>query len=304
MTESRKKKPEAEGFPLGPPPPDPADAATGERTTLVPGFDLSELAREMFSPDDPDAAPEHPPGPRTPPPPTLPSGRMRAEKQAARFEDAPEPTTREDAELTAAKARAAALLSELPPPMPTAAALRPGSMPPHRSPSGALLSLVNARGERRPSTPPEKPNEAGGALNLVARQSRPPSGAAGRPGDPVVEMRDRFALGDFTGALEAAEALVVEQPGNAEARAMVERCRTTLTRMFQARIGPLTRVPQVIVPPHQLRWLCIDHRAGFVLSLVDGMSSVEMILDLSGMPQFDTLRIVYELFQQRIIAFQ
>ena len=74
--------------------------------------------------------------------------------------------------------------------------------------------------------------------------------------------------------------------------------------MYTARIGPLDRVPIVVVPRDQLRWLSIDHRAGFVLSLVDGVSSLEMVLDVSGMPLLDVLRILYELVQQRVIAFR
>jgi hypothetical protein len=57
-----------------------------------------------------------------------------------------------------------------------------------------------------------------------------------------------------------------------------------------------------MVPRDQLRWLSIDHKAGFVLSLVDGVSSLEMIIDVSGMPELDTLRILSELAQQRIIS--
>jgi hypothetical protein len=38
------------------------------------------------------------------------------------------------------------------------------------------------------------------------------------------------------------------------------------------------------------------------LSLVDGVSTVEMILDVSGMPRLDALRILNELVQQRIVA--
>ena len=38
-----------------------------------------------------------------------------------------------------------------------------------------------------------------------------------------------------------------------------------------AKLGPLDRVPMVVVPRTQMRWLSIDHRAGFVLSLVDGL---------------------------------
>ena len=74
--------------------------------------------------------------------------------------------------------------------------------------------------------------------------------------------------------------------------------------MYSARIGPLDRVPFVAVPPEQLKWLSIDHRAGFVLSHVDGVCSLEQILDVSGMPTLDALRILYELAQQRVIAFR
>jgi hypothetical protein len=74
--------------------------------------------------------------------------------------------------------------------------------------------------------------------------------------------------------------------------------------MYAAKIGPLDRVPTLNVQPPELRWLSMDHRAGFLLSLVDGSSSIEMILDLSGMPLLDTLRILHELYQQRIISFR
>jgi hypothetical protein len=72
--------------------------------------------------------------------------------------------------------------------------------------------------------------------------------------------------------------------------------------MYTARIGPLDRVPVVEIARDQLRWLSIDHRTGFILSLVDGISSLEMILDVSGMPPLDALRMLFELVQQRIIS--
>ena len=122
--------------------------------------------------------------------------------------------------------------------------------------------------------------------------------------DPFSEMRDRFALGDYSGALVMAESLLDENPSHPEALEYAESCRTMLTKMYTARIGPLDRVPLVEVKRDQLRWLSIDHRAGFVLSLVDGVASLEMILDVSGMRELDALRILYELVQQRIISFQ
>ena len=118
------------------------------------------------------------------------------------------------------------------------------------------------------------------------------------------EMHDRVSLGDYTGALDIAEKLLLLDPENDEAQECAENCRGVLKQMYTARIGALDRVPMVMVPRDQLRWLTIDHRAGFVLSLIDGVSSMEMILDVSGMPELDALRILSELVQQRIISFR
>ena len=117
-------------------------------------------------------------------------------------------------------------------------------------------------------------------------------------------MNDRIALGDYSGALEIAEKLLEKDPANEPVRVCAKSCRGILKQMYMTRIGPLDRVPLVMVARDQMRWLSIDHRAGFVLSLVDGVSSLEMILDVSGMPILDALRILSELAQQRIISFR
>ncbi len=122
------------------------------------------------------------------------------------------------------------------------------------------------------------------------------------PASPEQDLQDRLALGDYTGALAVAERLLAGDPRHPEALAAAESCRAVLRKMYAARIGPLDRVASVAIPREQMRWLSIDHRAGFVLSLVDGVSTVEMILDVSGMPELDALRILSELVQQRIIT--
>jgi hypothetical protein len=135
-----------------------------------------------------------------------------------------------------------------------------------------------------------------------ATRATPPETAAAD--DPLVEMRERFSLGDYSGALVVAEALLEDSPNEQELLDCADNCRAVLRQMYTARIGPLDRVPVVMVPRDQLRWLSIDHRAGFVLSHIDGVSSLEMILDVSGMPLLDALRILCELSQQRIISFR
>jgi hypothetical protein len=117
-------------------------------------------------------------------------------------------------------------------------------------------------------------------------------------------MEDRFSMGDFSGAMEIAEELLARDPSHADAIECLERCRTALHDAYTTKLGPLDRVPLVAIPREQLRWLTIDHRAGFILSHVDGISNLEEIIDISGMPELDALRILSELAQQRIIAFR
>lgn len=177
------------------------------------------------------------------------------------------------------------------------------SVPPGRPSSPNLepmLSLANSQAATNP--PPRAPLSEHptappppGAMDAVAKERGP---------EPIVEMRERFSLGDYTGALQIADEIVHEHPGDAEALTCAERCREVLVKMYTARIGPMDRVPVLMVAQNQLKWLSIDHRAGFVLSHIDGTSSLEMILDVSGMASLDCLRILFELVQQRIISFR
>lgn len=148
---------------------------------------------------------------------------------------------------------------------------------------------------RQPSPPPPPPS-------LAPTPVPPPPPPPAAPS--AQEMSDRLALGDYSGALEMAEKLLVLDPDNEPVKVCAESCRGILKQMYITRIGPLDRVPLVMVARDQMRWLSIDHRAGFVLSLVDGVSSIEMILDVSGMAVLDALRILSELAQQRIISFR
>jgi hypothetical protein len=64
----------------------------------------------------------------------------------------------------------------------------------------------------------------------------------------------------------------------------------------------LVAVPALAVSPAELSRLALDHRAGFILSHVDGMSDVETILDVSAMPTEEALNILSELATRGIIT--
>jgi hypothetical protein len=64
----------------------------------------------------------------------------------------------------------------------------------------------------------------------------------------------------------------------------------------------LGRIPVLIVGAERLRATKLDARAGFLLALIDGITSVEGMLDLSGMPAEETLDVLEDLRRRGIIA--
>ena len=49
-------------------------------------------------------------------------------------------------------------------------------------------------------------------------------------------------------------------------------------------------------------WLNLDHRAGFVLSQIDGTMTIDDIYALSGLSRLDTAKILAELVEQGVIS--
>jgi hypothetical protein len=94
---------------------------------------------------------------------------------------------------------------------------------------------------------------------------------------------------------------LARSPDDALARRCAQNCRDVLTQMFAARIGPLDQVISVVISPEEVQWLALDHRAGFLLSLVDGQSTVDEILDISGMTRLDALKIIFDLTERQVV---
>jgi hypothetical protein len=171
----------------------------------------------------------------------------------------------------------------------------------------ALDSAIAARGRwlRPAARATDPPQSLELDLSALERSGPPPQEPerSAPPPDPVLaELQDRYAMGDYSGALVVAEGMLDTDPGNVEALRFAKSCREVLTGMYTARLGALDQVVTVGVPGEQIRWLSLDHRAGFLLSLVDGALTLEEILDISGMPRLDALRIMFSLLQEGVIT--
>ena len=62
--------------------------------------------------------------------------------------------------------------------------------------------------------------------------------------------------------------------------------------------------PAVVLPAEQIKRLPLDHRAGFVLSLMDGSLDLETLVDLSMMVRQEVLRLVRDLYESGVIEFR
>ena len=117
-------------------------------------------------------------------------------------------------------------------------------------------------------------------------------------------MRDRYAMGDFSGALEVADRILASNPDQEEAYRCAQSCRDVLTDMYASRIGGTHQRALVVMSPDQIRWLSLDHRAGFLLSTIDGISTVDELLDICGMPRLEALRILCTLLDQQAVVLE
>lgn len=133
-------------------------------------------------------------------------------------------------------------------------------------------------------------------VRRISRSFEPPSREAA--------LEASLARGDYSAALVLAEALVAEEPSNERAQSYVTSCQRILAQEYQARLGSGQHRPRVVMDPAELHALALDHRAGFVLACIDGGSSIEEILDVSGMPVLDALRTLFDLVQQGIIVLE
>jgi tetratricopeptide (TPR) repeat protein len=146
----------------------------------------------------------------------------------------------------------------------------------------------------------------GSALDLVPADTQPEpieSNQNLKPSEPLLKAaQDRMDLNDFSGALELLQVLLSQNPDHPRARQMQTEAQQRLTEMLFSKLGNLDRVPRVCMRGDEIIWLNLDHRAGFVLSLVDGTISFDEILTICGLSQLEGTRILVQLLQNNVIT--
>jgi hypothetical protein len=269
-----------------------AEVAEGEtdRPTVIPPFDVSKLAQEGVL------------SPSALPPPRAPMATIsnEFETEQARLRSVLMPS---DAPPPAVKGNEGRPAPPVPPAAraPALGAMKvPGlSADEFRIATPAAMRAVQpgSRGDTPTARPSSDEHDFDESPEVEVHETSMPDALD----DSVAEIVERYEVGDYEGALRLAEVALVTQPSNGEVLRIAEECQRTLLKLYSARVGPLDRVPFVAVEVTALAERKLDPKSAFLVSLVDGSLSFENVLDASGLPLLEALRVVSELLALRVL---
>jgi hypothetical protein len=117
----------------------------------------------------------------------------------------------------------------------------------------------------------------------------------------VAEAREMGARKEYESALELLLGAADSSLINLELDASIELVRSRLLKQYRESVGDLESVPVLVKDPTQLTEFNLPPDVGFILSMVDGATSVTDLISLSGMDVFDVLRTVKGLIDKEIV---
>jgi len=131
----------------------------------------------------------------------------------------------------------------------------------------------------------------------------PPPLETGPDADNLLQAAEDFIeLEDPEAAMELIGKAEQIAPDHPDLRLIRERGEAALQGLYEARLGRLDAIPKISLGSEEIVALNLDHRAGFVLSQIDGVSTFEDLFSLSGMSRLDTAGILAQLLEQNVIT--
>ena len=130
-----------------------------------------------------------------------------------------------------------------------------------------------------------------------------PRGGSPEAGTPSIVDDARRLLRSENG--EAALELLTNVPAEAtlECEAMIELLRANLFQHYRLELGDLSQVARLVDgAASDLQSRNLSPSAGFLLSMIDGMTALGDLVSVSGMDRFEALRSLSRMHQAGIIS--
>ncbi len=121
-------------------------------------------------------------------------------------------------------------------------------------------------------------------------------------GDLVQDAQRMLRDGHLEAALELFETVARRDPDRLEVQGYVEMVRSKLLARYRDQLGDLDARPTVLLGRDEVLKYNLPATAGFLLSLVDGNTSVNDLVSLSGLDTFEALRVLAGLLDSGIVG--
>jgi hypothetical protein len=116
------------------------------------------------------------------------------------------------------------------------------------------------------------------------------------------EAHEALRSEDLESALDLFRSAASLDPDRLEIEGYVDLIRGQLLKHYRERLGDLQAVPKRLVGPGEIKGFDLAPDAGFMLSLVDGSTSFEQLVSLSGMAAFEAFQNLNALLDAGILG--
>lgn len=117
---------------------------------------------------------------------------------------------------------------------------------------------------------------------------------------PFFLIEAAIAAGDYAPALRLAEEVLSYAPENLEALRLAALARTRIAEVSRPP-SPDGAVPHLLVRRDEIARLAIDSKAAFVLSHIDGHTTIGDLVDIMPLPGDETRAIVEALLESGVL---
>lgn len=134
-----------------------------------------------------------------------------------------------------------------------------------------------------------------------ASDGAPEAATAQASGNLVEDARALIGAGGPGDALELLESRIAQDAADLEAQALTDLVRSHLFHVHRERVSDGSAVPGVRLGPDEILKFNLPANAGFVLSMIDGVTAVDDLVTLSGMDPFEALHLLVRLMDAGIV---
>jgi hypothetical protein len=121
--------------------------------------------------------------------------------------------------------------------------------------------------------------------------------------DVLLDEAERlFEKGKYESAKDLVSSVLERDDEHEDALELQRHIEDELVREYNKKLGSLDQTPELKIGMGEIANLDLDSRAGFLLSQMDGFSSINDLLELSNMSRAETLSVLADLLERDIIS--